>query len=343
MAKRTVASGDSIQDAINKKFGDGTVMSLGEASHLSVTDGVSTGSPKLDMALGGFGFPFGKIIEIIGPESCSKTSIAMTALGNAQKRGMKCIVIDAENALDPTWCENLGVDLSLVKVSQPSNGEEGIQIVDSYLKGEEPCFIVVDSVAALVPKKELEGEVGDVHVGLQARLMSQSLRIISGIISNTKSIVVFINQLRSRIGGYGNPETTPGGLALKYYAACRIDLRRIEVLKERDEPIGIKVRAKIIKNKCSQPFKEAVFSLYTDGGISKESDIFDLAVEKGLLVKSGSWIKYEDASVAHGENNAIEWLKENPEIRDGLVQKIKAGGFTGNPKGEDGGGDAEVE
>lgn len=326
MAKAKVqATDDPTQDLMNKKFGTGTVMTLGDASHMRVTEGVSTGSPNLDDALGGMGLPLGRIIEVIGPESCSKTSLTITAMSNAQKAGMTCVIIDAEHSLDPVWCENLGLDLSNVKICQPGCGEEGIEVAAAYLASGKPCFIFIDSVAALVPKKELEGEIGDTHVGLQARMMSQSLRMLSGKISETKSIVVFSNQIRNKIGGYGNPEVTSGGLALKFYASCRIDLRRVEVLKEGDQPIGIRVKAKVLKNKVAQPFKEVTYCLFTDGGISKEGDVFDLCIKKGVLVKAGSWIKTaKGESFAQGENNAINLLKEDPSLCEELLLQAKA-------------------
>lgn len=337
MAKaKIVASGDDVQDAMNKQFGEGSVMTLGDASHMIVGEGVSTGSLKLDLALGGFGLPLGRIIEVVGAESAGKTTLALRAMADAQKKGMLCVIIDAEHALDPTWAKNLGVDLGNVKISQPSYGEEGLIIAENYLKSGKQCFVFVDSVAALVPKKELEGEQGDSHVGLQARMMSQACRRLTGIISDHKSTVVFSNQIREKIGvTWGSPETTPGGRALKFYATCRLDLRRIGTLKSGETPIGIRVKSKVLKNKVAPPFREAEFSIFTDGGISFENDVLDLAIDRRLIKKSGSWFYHNDKSMGQGECNAIEWLKENPEIRDGLVQKIKASGVNSVSGGED--------
>lgn len=344
MAKTKIqATDDPTQDLLNKQFGEGSVMTLGDAKHMVVCDGVSTGSVKVDAALGGIGLAEGRLVEFIGPESSSKTSLAMSSLANAQKLGFTCVVVDAEHSLDPSWLENLGVDLQNVKICQPSNGEEGLTVAEKYLKSGRKCFIVIDSVAALTPKKELEGELGDCHVGLQARLLSQACRMLTGLVSDSKSIVVFINQIRSVIGGYGNPETTPGGRALKFYCSQRLDLRRIETIKKGDSPIGIRVKAKVIKNKVAAPFKETTFALYTEGGIRLASDVFDIAVERGFLEKSGAWIKLDGKTIAQGEEGGISFLEENPEVLQSLIARIKDKGAVATGSPESDGADGERE
>lgn len=334
MAKAKIATTDDpVQDAMNKMFGAGSVLVLGSATDMVVGDGISTGSLKLDLALGGKGLPLGRIIELVGAESSSKTSLSLKAMAAAQKKGMECIFVDAEHSLDPSWANNLGVDIGKVKISQPSCGEEGLIIAENYLKCGKPCFIVIDSVAALTPRKELEGDIGDSHVGLQARMMSQACRKLTGAISSSGSIVVFLNQIREKIGvSWGSNETTPGGRALKFYSTCRIDLRRIATLKSGETNIGIRVKAKVLKNKVAPPFREAEYSLFTRGGISWANDVLDLSVDQKLIKKTGSWFYHQEKSIGQGENNAIQWLEENPEVMDSLEKRIRESSVAGGER-----------
>ncbi|MBL8821642.1 MAG: recombinase RecA [Planctomycetia bacterium] len=307
---------------IEKTFGKGAIMQLGENS---VTDvpGISTGALSLDLALGGKGFPRGRIIEIYGPESSGKTTIALHAVASAQKQGGVAAFIDAEHALDPSWAKRLGVDLEALLVSQPSNGEEALKIAEMLVKSNAVDIIVIDSVAALVPKNEVEGEIGDSHVGLQARLMSQALRILNPIISKTKTCIIFINQIRQKIGVmFGSPETTAGGLALKFYASVRLDVRKISTVKEGEDTVGSRIKAKVVKNKIAPPFRSAEFDLMYDQGISRAGDLIDLALEEGLLEKSGAWLNYGETRLGNGRENAKSYLNEHPKILDEITKKV---------------------
>src|SRR5262245_58729191 len=295
---------------IEKAFGKGSIMKLTEDAAATVA-GISTGALSLDLALGGRGFPRGRIIELFGPESSGKTTIALHAIANAQRAGGVAAFIDAEHALDPSWAKRLGVDLESLLVSQPSHGEEALKIAEMLVKSNAVDIIVIDSVAALVPKSEVEGEIGDSHVGLQARLMSQALRILNPTISRTKTIVVFINQLRQKIGVmFGNPETTSGGLALKFYSSVRLDIRKITTIKEGEEAVGSRVRIKVVKNKVAPPFRQAEVDLMHDSGISREGDLIDLAIEEKLIEKSGSWLSYGEMRLGQGRENAKQFLRE---------------------------------
>jgi recombination protein RecA len=307
---------------IEKQFGDGSIMPLGLDSKATI-EGISSGCLSLDMALGGRGVPRGRIIEVFGPESSGKTTIALHLIAEAQKGGGIAAFIDAEHAFDPVWAKKLGVQLDTLLVSQPSSGEEAMQITEMLIKSNSVDVVVVDSVAALVPKKELEGEIGDSHVGLQARLMSQSMRKLTGAISRSKTCTVFINQIREKIGVmFGSPETTPGGRALKFYSSCRIDVRRIGQLKDGEEVIGQRVKAKIVKNKVAPPFRIAEFDMLHTNGISYEGDILDLGVEHKIVAKSGSWFKYGDVHIGQGKEKARTFLIENPEVAAEIKKKI---------------------
>ncbi len=314
---------------IEKQFGDGSIMALGGDKHSRIR-GIPTGSLSLDIALGGQGLPCGRIIEIYGPESSGKTTLALHAIANAQKNGGIAAFIDAEHAFDPTWAKKLGVQLDTLLVSQPNSGEEAMQIVEMLVKSNSVDIIVVDSVAALVPKKELEGEIGDSHVGLQARLMSQSMRKLTGAISRSKTCTVFINQIREKIGVmFGNPETTPGGRALKFYSSVRIDVRRIAALKDGEEQVGQRVKAKIVKNKVAPPFRIAEFDMMHTNGISYEGDVLDLAVAHKLVARSGAWFKYGSVHIGQGKEKARNYLIENPDVCEELRNKVMAvGGYV---------------
>ncbi len=309
---------------IEKQFGEGAIMSLGmdRAPGLS---GISTGSLSLDLALGGFGIPKGRIIEIFGPESSGKTTLTLHIVASAQKAGGIAAFIDAEHALDPSWAKKLGVDLESLLVSQPSSGEEAMRIAEMLVKSNAVDVIVVDSVAALVPEKELQGEIGDSHVGLQARLMSQALRKLTGVIARSKTSVIFINQIREKIGVmFGSPETTPGGRALKFYCSCRIDVRRIGQIKEGEDVIGQRVKAKVVKNKVAPPFRAAEFDMMHTNGISLEGDILDLAIAKKLVIKSGAWFRYGDQPLGQGREKARQHFKDNPEFTESIRSQIMA-------------------
>lgn len=291
--------------------------------------GISTSSLSLDMALGGQGIPCGRIIEIFGPESSGKTTLALHVVAEAQKKGGIAAFVDAEHALDPSWAKKLGVDLETLLVSQPSHGEEAMHITEMLVKSNAVDVIVVDSVAALVPKKELDGEIGDSHVGLQARLMSQTMRKLTGAIAKSKTSVIFINQIREKIGVmFGSPETTPGGRALKFYCSCRIDVRRIGQLKDGEEVVGQRVRTKIVKNKVAPPFRVAEFDMMHKDGISYEGDILDLGTEQKVVTRSGAWFRYGEMQLGQGKEKSRAFLKENPEIATEIKNKIlSAGGF----------------
>jgi recombination protein RecA len=324
---------------IEKQFGEGAIMPLGTAQTGRI-EGISTGCLSVDLALGGFGIPKGRVVEIFGPESSGKTTLALHVVAQAQKAGGIAAFIDAEHALDPTWAKKLGVDLETLLVSQPSSGEEAMHITEMLVKSNAVDVIVVDSVAALVPRKELEGEIGDSHVGLQARLMSQSLRKLTGVISKSKTAVIFINQIREKIGVmFGSPETTPGGRALKFYSSCRIDVRRIGQIKEGEEVIGQRVRAKVVKNKVAPPFRLAEFDMMHSDGISYEADILDLAMNAKLVVRSGAWFRYGEAHLGQGREKARLYLKENPKLTEELKAKILAAGVSKAAAGSSSGGD----
>jgi recombination protein RecA len=307
---------------IEKAFGKGAIMQLGEHAVAEVP-GISTGALSLDLALGGKGFPRGRIIEIYGPESSGKTTIALHAVANAQKQGGVAAFIDAEHALDPSWAKRIGVDLEALLVSQPSNGEEALKIAEMLVKSNAVDIIVIDSVAALVPKNEVEGEIGDTHVGLQARLMSQALRILNPVISKTKTCIIFINQIRQKIGVmFGNPETTAGGLALKFYASVRLDVRKISAVKEGEDTVGSRIKAKVVKNKIAPPFRSTEFDLMYDHGISRAGDLLDLAVEEGIVEKSGAWFNYGSNRLGNGRENVKQVLTENTTMMDELSRKV---------------------
>ena len=307
---------------IEKQFGEGAIMPLGAAQQGPVA-GISTGSLSLDLALGGNGIPIGRVAEVFGPESSGKTTLALHVIAQAQKNGGIAAFIDAEHALDPSWAKKLGVELETLLVSQPSSGEEAMQITEMLIKSNAVNVIVIDSVAALVPKKELEGEIGDTHVGLQARLMSQSMRKLTGAISKSKTSVIFINQIREKIGVmFGSPETTPGGRALKFYSSCRIDVRRIGQLKDGEAIIGQRVRAKVVKNKVAPPFRVAEFDMMHTNGISYEGDILDLAMDDKLITRTGAWFRYGDQQLGQGRERVREYLKETPEFVEQLKEKI---------------------
>ena len=310
---------------IEKAFGEGSIMPLGLERTPSLS-GIPTGSLSLDIALGGFGVPRGRIVEIFGPESSGKTTLTLHIVAHAQKEGGIAAFIDAEHAMDPSWAKRLGVDLDSLLVSQPSSGEEAMQITELLVKSNALDVIVIDSVAALVPEKELKGEIGDSHVGLQARLMSQALRKLTGAIAKSKTCVIFINQIREKIGVmFGSPETTPGGRALKFYCSCRIDVRRIGQLKEGEAVIGQRVKAKVVKNKVAPPFRAAEFDMMHNGGISYEGDILDLAIAQKLVIKSGAWFRYGDDQLGQGREKTKQYLKDNPEFTEQLKEEILAG------------------
>jgi len=312
---------------IEKQFGDGAIMPLGGETRR--IEGIPTGSLSLDIALGGQGLPRGRIVEMYGPESSGKTTLALHAIAEAQREDGIAAFIDAEHAFDPTWAKKLGVQLDTLLVSQPTSGEEAMQIAEMLVKSNAVDIVVIDSVAALVPKAELEGEIGDTHVGLLARLMSQSMRKLTGAISKSKTTVVFINQIREKIGVmFGSPETTPGGRALKFYSSCRIDIRRIGQLKDGEEVVGQRVRTKVVKNKVAPPFRIAEFDMMHSNGISYEGDVLDLAVLHKIVVRSGAWFRYNDDQLGQGKEKARAYLLENPkitkEIRDKVMSAIGA-------------------
>ena len=307
---------------IDKQFGKGSVMRLGDDNRPPVQV-IPTGSLALDVALGIGGLPRGRVIEVYGPESSGKTTVALHAVANAQKAGGNAAFIDAEHALDPVYARALGVDTDSLLVSQPDTGEQALEIADMLIRSGGIDIIVIDSVAALVPKAEIEGEMGDSHVGLQARLMSQALRKITGALSATGTTAIFINQLREKIGVFfGSPETTTGGKALKFYASVRIDVRRIETFKEAGAPVGNRTRAKVVKNKMAPPFKQAEFDIVYGKGISREGSIIDMGVEAGIVRKSGSWFTYGDDQLGQGKENVRQFLVDNPELANEIEQKI---------------------
>jgi len=325
---------------IEKQFGEGSIMPLGGNRTLAIS-GIPTGSLSLDVALGGQGIPRGRIIEIFGPESSGKTTLALHVAAQAQKAGGIAAIIDAEHAFDPTWGKKLGVQLETLLVSQPNNGEEAMQITEMLVKSNSVDVIIIDSVAALVPRSELEGEIGDTHVGLQARLMSQSMRKLTGAIAKSKTAVIFINQIREKIGvSYGSPETTPGGRALKFYSSCRIDVRRISQLKDGEEVVGQRVRAKVVKNKVAPPFRAAEFDMMHTCGISYEGDILDLGLNQKVLVRSGAWFKYGETYLGQGKEKARAFLQENPQVTAELRDKILENGALAGGIASEGGDEA---
>lgn len=328
---------------IEKQFGNGAIMTLGSDSVAQIR-GVSTGSLSLDIALGGQGLPCGRIIEIFGPESSGKTTIALHVIAQAQKQGGVAAFIDAEHAFDPSWAKKLGVDLETLLVSQPNSGEEAMQITEMLVKSNSVDVIVVDSVAALVPRQELEGEIGDSHVGLQARLMSQSMRKLTGAISRSKTCTVFINQIREKIGVmFGSPETTPGGRALKFYSSCRVDVRKIGSIKDGEEVVGQRVKCKIVKNKVAPPFRTAEFDMMHTNGISLEGDILDLGVAAKLIVRSGAWFKFGNIHLGQGKEKARQYLIDNPALCQELREKILADAGHISTLGESESADTETE
>ncbi len=309
---------------IEKQFGKGTVMKLGDSSANMNIEAIPTGSLSLDVALGIGGVPKGRIIEIYGPESSGKTTVALHVVSEVQKRGGIAGFIDAEHALDPVYASNIGVDINNLYISQPDNGEQALEITETMVRSGAVDVIIVDSVAALVPKAEIDGEMGDSHVGLQARLMSQALRKLTAVISKSDCVVIFINQLREKIGVmFGNPETTTGGRALKFYASVRLDVRKIETLKQNGEVIGNRTRVKIVKNKVAPPFKEAEFDIMFGKGISKIGDILDLAVSKGIVDKAGAWFSYNGEKIGQGRENAKNYLQENSAIALEIENKVR--------------------
>ncbi|AVM60993.1 recombinase RecA [Actinomyces sp. oral taxon 897] len=316
---------------IDKSFGKGSIMRLGDESRPPVAV-IPTGSTALDIALGIGGLPRGRVVEIFGPESSGKTTVALHAVANAQKAGGNAAFIDAEHALDPVYAKALGVDIDNLLVSQPDTGEQALEIADMLIRSGGLDIIVIDSVAALVPKAEIEGEMGDSHVGLQARLMSQALRKITGALSATGTTAIFINQLREKIGVFfGSPETTTGGKALKFYASVRIDVRRTQTLKDGDQPVGNRTKAKVVKNKMAPPFKQAEFDILYGQGISREGGLLDLGVDNGIIRKSGAWFTYGTDQLGQGKENSRNFLKDNPELAREIEDKILAALGIGEP------------
>lgn len=315
---------DAALTQIEKAYGKGAVMKLGDSSTNMNIEVVPTGSLSLDIALGLGGFPKGRIIEIYGPESSGKTTVALHAVAEVQKRGGIAGFIDAEHALDPVYARNIGVDIDNLYISQPDNGEQALEITETMVRSGAIDIVIVDSVAALVPKAEIDGDMGDAHVGLQARLMSQALRKLTAAISRSNCIVIFINQLREKVGVmFGNPETTTGGRALKFYSSVRLDVRRVEALKLAGEVIGNHTRIKVVKNKIAPPFKEAEFDIMFGKGISREGDVLDLAVNLNIIVKAGAWFSYNDAKIGQGRENAKVYLAEHPEILMEIENKVR--------------------
>lgn len=315
---------ENAMSQIEKQFGKGSIMKLGEHSTLNI-DSISTGCLDLDIALGIGGVPRGRIIEIYGPESSGKTTVALHVAAEAQKLGGAVAFVDAEHALDPSYARNLGVDTENLIVSQPDTGEQALEIAEALVRSGAIDVLVVDSVAALVPRAEIEGEMGDSHVGLQARLMSQALRKLTGTINKSKCVVIFINQLREKVGVmFGNPETTTGGRALKFYSSIRLDVRRIDSIKQGDEIVGNRTRVKVMKNKVAPPFKQAEFDIMYNEGISRNGNIVDVGVKENIVQKSGAWFSYGDIRLGQGRENAKNYLKENPEIALEIENKIRA-------------------
>ena len=316
---------DAAISKIEKDFGKGAIMKLGDKSKNMDVETVPTGSLSLDLALGLGGLPKGRVVEIYGPESSGKTTVTLHMVAEVQKRGGIAGFIDAEHALDPSYARRIGVDIDNLYISQPDNGEQALEITEMMVRSGAVDIIVVDSVAALVPKAEIDGDMGDSHVGLQARLMSQALRKLTAIISKSNCIVIFINQLREKVGVmFGSPETTTGGRALKFYSSIRMDIRRIEAIKQGGEIVGNRTRVKVVKNKVAPPFKEAEFDIMFGKGISSEGDILDLAANTGIVNKSGAWYSYNDAKIGQGRENTKNYFRENPEIMEEIEHKVRA-------------------
>jgi recombination protein RecA len=314
---------DQALKSIEKQFGKGSIMKLGEHSDQNIST-VSSGSLALDIALGVGGYPRGRIIETYGPESSGKTTVALHAIAEVQKQGGTAAFIDAEHALDPTYAKNLGVNIDELLLSQPDTGEQALEIAEALVRSGAVDILVIDSVAALVPRAEIEGEMGDAHVGLQARLMSQALRKLSGVINKSKTIAIFINQIREKVGVmFGNPETTPGGRALKFYSTVRLEVRRAEQLKQGTDVIGNKTKIKVVKNKVAPPFRVAEVDIMYGEGISREGELVDMASEVDVINKSGSWYSYNEERIGQGRENAKQFLKEHPEIRDEISKRVR--------------------
>ena len=315
---------DAALSQIERAFGKGSIMRLGQNSHIDI-EAISTGSLGIDIALGIGGMPKGRIIEIYGPESSGKTTLALSVIAQAQKKGGTCAFIDAEHALDPGYAKKIGVDIENLLISQPDAGEQALEIADTLVRSGAIDVLVVDSVAALVPKAELEGEMGDSHMGLQARLMSQALRKLTSTVSRSNTLIIFINQIRMKIGVmFGNPETTTGGNALKFYASVRIDIRRVGSIKDKDDVIGSQTRVKIVKNKVAPPFKVVDFDIMYGEGISKTGELIDLGIRAGLVEKAGAWFSYKGEKLGQGRENAKLFLRDHPEIADEIENKIRA-------------------
>lgn len=315
---------DAALSQIERAFGKGSIMRLGQNSHIDI-EAISTGSLGIDIALGIGGMPKGRIIEIYGPESSGKTTLALSVIAQAQKKGGTCAFIDAEHALDPGYAKKIGVDIENLLISQPDAGEQALEIADTLVRSGAIDALVVDSVAALVPKAELEGEMGDSHMGLQARLMSQALRKLTSTVSRSNTLIIFINQIRMKIGVmFGNPETTTGGNALKFYASVRIDIRRVGSIKDKDDVIGSQTRVKIVKNKVAPPFKVVDFDIMYGEGISKTGELIDLGIKAGLVEKAGAWFSYKGEKLGQGRENAKLFLRDHPEIADEIENKIRA-------------------
>ena len=315
---------DAAISSIERNFGKGAVMKLGDPSAAMKVETIPTGSLSLDIALGMGGVPKGRIVEIYGPESSGKTTVALHMVAEVQKRGGIAGFIDAEHALDPAYAKNIGVDIDELYISQPDNGEQALEITETLVRSGAVDIIIVDSVAALVPKAEIDGDMGDSHVGLQARLMSQALRKLTAVISKTNCVVIFINQLREKVGVmFGNPETTTGGRALKFYSSVRMDVRRIETLKNNGEMVGNRTRVKVVKNKIAPPFKEAEFDIMFGKGISKEGDVLDLAVNSNIVVKSGAWFSYEGEKIGQGRENSKQYLIDHPDVMAEIDAKVR--------------------
>jgi recombination protein RecA len=309
---------------IEKQFGKGSIMRLGQRNAIAPIEAVSTGSISIDYALGIGGLPCGRVVEIYGPESSGKTTLALQVIAEAQRTGGMAAFVDAEHALDAQYAQKLGVDLENLLVSQPDHGEQALEIVEVLIRSNSVDVVVVDSVAALVPKAEIEGEMGEAQMGLQARLMSQALRKLTGVVSKSKTILIFINQLREKIGVmFGNPETTTGGRALKFYASVRIDIRRIAAIKDGDQVIGGRTRVKVVKNKVAPPFREAEFDIMYGEGISREGDLLDLAVEKRIVEKSGAWFAYSGERLGQGRENVKQFLRDNPAVRQAIEERVR--------------------
>ena len=333
--KNNNQKGKALNMAINqidKKFGKGSIMRLGEQKPLDDSNSISTGALSLDIALGVGGVPKGRIIEIYGPESSGKTTLALHIVAEAQKKGGNAAYIDAEHALDPEYSKRIGVNIKELLISQPDTGEQSLEITETLVRSGAIDVIVIDSVAALVPKAELDGEMGDIHIGLQARLMSQALRKLTGTVSRSNTCVIFVNQIRMKIGVmFGNPETTPGGRALKFYTSVRMEIRRITSIKEGTEVVGNRTRVKVVTNKVAPPFKMTEFDIMYGEGISYEGDIIDLALKGDIIEKTGAWYSYGDTRIGQGRENAKTYLKENPDVSSRLVKEVKA--FLGVDEG----------